>query len=296
MTTTAMTAAIRVRELDVWLPDPQHWSRSMRQVLRGVSFSVPRGQVTALVGSNGAGKSTVLSCVTGALALAKGSIEVLGTGVGGSEDALPAGVGVVPDVPFHPDHWTADDLVHVQRLVEPSYDAHRVGRLLRRAGIDPGAQLRHLSSGQRTRLLLAVALGSTPELLLLDEPFARLDPLARDEVLDELREHQAGGEGRTVLMSTHDLAEIDRFADHLVLLHEGSVALEGDVLELLEERLIATIDAGAPGAVPADARRSGDGIETLVRADEAVELPGLTDLRRPTLQDLLTFTLREVSR
>ncbi|MGO1227576.1 MAG: ABC transporter ATP-binding protein [Brachybacterium sp.] len=303
-------AAITVRALDVHLPDAQRWTRPLRHVLRGVTFGVPRGQVTALVGTNGAGKTTLLRTVSGALAPSSGTIEVLGAPLGGAEDALPAGVGVVPDAPFQPDHWTADDLVLAQRRVEPSYDARLTGDLLRRAGIDPGAQLRRLSAGQRTRLLLAVALGIRPDLLLLDEPFARLDPLARTDVLDELREHQAGGEDRTILLSTHDLGEIERFVDHLVLLHEGRVVLEGSVIDLIEEHLVATTTSATASATAATSphhlgehaavlrgpRRSGDQLEALVRAEDAVGLEGLTDLRRPTLQDVLTFTLREVSR
>ncbi|GAA4529873.1 ABC transporter ATP-binding protein [Brachybacterium paraconglomeratum] len=292
-------SAVTVQDLDIHLPDAQRWTRPLRRVLRGVSCEVPRGQVTALVGTNGAGKTTLLRALSGALAASSGTIEVLGVPLGGAEDSLPAGVGIVPDVPCHPDHWTADDLVLAQRRVEPAYDAHLTGRLLRRAGIAPDAQLRRLSAGQRTRLLLAVALGIRPELLLLDEPFARLDPLARTDVLDELREHQAGGEDRTILLSTHDLGEIDRFVDHVVLLHEGWVVLEGSAIDLVEEHLVAT--TAVPGReahaeVLRGARRSGDQLEALVRAEDAVGLDQLTDLRRATLQDILTFTLREVSR
>ena len=121
----------------------------------------------------------------------------------------------------------------------------------------------------------------------------------RDEVLEQLREHHAGGEDRTILLSTHDLGEIDRFVDHVVLLHEGRVVLEGGAIDLVEEHLVAT--TGAPSRegcaeVLRGARRSGDQFEALVRAEDAVGLDQLTDLRRPTLQDILTFTLREVSR
>lgn len=295
-------AGITVRELDVDLPDPRQVSRPERPILRDVSFSVPPGQVTALVGTNGAGKTTLLRAVAGALRPASGTIQVLGAPIGGPEDALPAGVGIVPDAPFQPDHWSADDLVLAQRRVEPSLDARRVGRLLRRAGISPAAQLRQLSAGQRTRLLLAVALGIQPALLLLDEPLARLDPLAREDVLDELRDHQAGGEDRTILMSTHDLGDLERLVDHIVLLHEGRVVLEGSALDLVEEHLVATVATAAPATTDPSVtplqgpRRSGDQLEALVRAEDAVTLPELTDLRRPTLQDVLTFTLREVSR
>lgn len=296
MTTTAAAAAITVRGLHVDLHDPSMWTRPLRRVLRDVSFDVPRGQVTVLVGTNGAGKTTLLRTLSGAIAPRAGELEVLGVPLGGPEGALPARVGIVPDVPFQPEHWTADDLVRAQRRVEPSYDARLVGRLLRRAGVSPSAQLSRLSAGQRTRLLLAVALGIGPDLLMLDEPFARLDPLARHDVLDELRAHLAGGEDRTILLSTHDLGEIERFVDHVVLLHDGAVVLEGGALDLVEEHLVATLEPG--GALPElrGTRRSGDRVEALVRAEDAVGLAGLTDLRRPTLQDVLTFSLREASR
>lgn len=292
---------IVVRDLHVRLPDPKRWTRPERPILRDISFTVPRGQVTALVGTNGAGKTTLLRTLAGALRPSSGSIQVLGTPVGGPEDALPAGVGIVPDAPFQPDHWSADDLVLAQRRVEPSLDARRVGRLLLRAGIAPAATLAQLSAGQRIRLLLAVTLGIRPALLLLDEPLARLDPLAREDVLDELRDHQAEGQDRTILMSTHDLGGLERLVDHIVLLHDGRVVLTGSALDLVDEHLIATTSPSAATETPSmgvlqGPRRSGDQLEALVRAEDAVTLPGLSDLRRPTLQDVLTFTLREVSR
>ena len=290
-------AAISVRGLDVHLPDPQRWIRPQRQILRDVSFDVPRGQVTALVGTNGAGKTTLLRTLSGAYPPSTGEIELEGAPLGGPEDALPAGVGIVPDEPFQPAHWSADDLVLAQRSVEPEFDTRLVGRLLRRAGIAPSTPLRRLSAGQRSRLLLAVALGIRPSLLMLDEPFAHLDPLARTEVLEELREHLAGGEDRTILLSTHDLGEIDRFVDHIVLLHAGRVVLEASALDLIEDHLMATAEAAAPHTAELrGARQSGDRLEGLLRAEDAVGLPGRVDLRRPTLQEVLTFTLREVSR
>ena len=292
-----MSPAVSVRGLDVHLPDPQRWTRPVRHVLRDVSFDVPRGQVTALVGTNGAGKTTLLRTLSGAYAPSAGDIQVEGASIGGPEDALPAGIGIVPDVPFQPAHWSADDLVIAQRRVEPHYDPRLVGTLLRRARIEPSAQLRRLSAGQRTRLLLAVALGIRPTLLMLDEPFAHLDPLARTEVLDELRVHHAGAEDRTILLSTHDLGEIERFVDHIVLLHKGRVVLEGSALDVVEDHVMVTAEAStAPTAELQGVRRSGERLEALVRVEDAVGLTGLTDLRRPTLQDVLTFTLREVAR
>lgn len=295
---TDLAPAIAVQDLSVHLPSQRRFGRAPHHVLRGIDLTVPSGQVTALVGSNGAGKTTLLRTLSGAIRPSAGSVTVLGDPIGGPEDALPAGVGVVPDQPFQPDHWSADDMVRILRKMEHRVDAAGIGRRLRRAGIDPGTAIKELSAGQRTRLVLSVVLGAAPSLLLLDEPFARLDPLAREDVLDELRRHQAEGEDRAILLSTHELGSLERFVDHVVLLHEGKVLLEGPLLDLADQHLVATIpiDPLPPMRLLRGHRRTGDVLDALVATEDAVFLPGNAGLRRATIQDVLTFTLREAAR
>lgn len=173
---------------------------------------------------------------------------------------------------------------------------------LRERGVPAGATVRNLSAGQATHFSLALALAGRPELLILDEPLARLDPLARPEMIDDLRGFMAGGEGeRSIVISTHDLEEMDRFVDHLVVLHEGRVICEGDVEDLLEEHLLATLEegalAGAPGllrGVRSGADGAGPGsIEGLVRVEDAAALPPSASIRAPQLREFVAMTLRE---
>lgn len=301
---TALAPAVDVRDLTVHLPSQRRFGGAPHRALHDVSLTIPTGQVTALVGSNGAGKTTLLRTLAGAIGPTAGTVTVLGSPMGGPEDSLPAGVSVVPDASYYPDRWSADDMVLMLRRMERTVDARGIGRRLRRAGIDPGTPIKSLSAGQRTRLMLAVGLGTAPSLLMLDEPFARLDPLAREDVLDELRRHQAAGEDRTILLSTHELGSLERFVDHVVLLHDGSVLLDEDLADAAERHLVATVprepasrhEPTAPMGLLTGARRAGDVMEGLVDTEDALFLPKDSDLRRATIQDVLTFTLREAAR
>lgn len=287
--------AVQVAGLAVDRIDPARRHDGPVHALSDVSFTAPAGRVTALVGTNGAGKTTVLRSLVGALRPQRGRIEVLGSEVGPAEAACPAGVAVVPDAPVHPPDTTADDVVRLHRKLRDPFDVRGFGRRLRRHGIDPGAGISALSAGQATRAALAEALSLDPTLLLLDEPMARLDPLARREVLDELRDHLAGGQERSILLSTHDLDGMDRFVDHLVVLHAGRTVLEGDIDDLLEGHLIATVAADSDPPL-AGARTVGpDGAmsEGLLDAETAVDLPRGAHLREPTLPELIGFTLAE---
>ncbi|MGY5764080.1 ATP-binding cassette domain-containing protein [Brachybacterium sp. DNPG3] len=283
------------------------------RALEDVSFTAPSGCVTAIVGTNGAGKTTLLRALTGAVPVASGAIEVLGAPVGPASLARPAGVGVVPDAPLLPPDWSADDVVRLHRRLGDPLDVPALGRDLRRHGIDPGAPISRLSAGQATRFSLAVALAQDPALLLLDEPLARMDPLARRELLDDLREHLARsgptgggptevgatGDGstedgpmRSILLSTHDLDGMDRFVDRLVVLHEGLTVLTGDVDRLLEDHLVALMpSADASARSSRGAARSPGTRERLLPLDDAVGLPPGTALREPDLADLVELAL-----
>jgi ABC-2 type transport system ATP-binding protein len=296
--------AVRVRDLHVAF-DPRGLGKPT-PVLQGVDLSAPQGQVTALVGTNGAGKTTLLRTIIGALRPASGSIEVAGRPMGGAEDRLPQGVGVVPDQPMFPPDWSADDVAKLYRRHMPGFDAHVMGRHLRLGGVEPWAQIKRLSAGRQTQLSLAAALAADPHLLILDEPLARLDPLARPDLVDRLRDHMARGEDRTVLVSTHDMDGMDRFVDHLVVLHAGASVLEGDVDELLEGHLVVDLArdaarvlepaADGQGPILRGAHRSGaDQVEALVRADDAAALPPSAGLRAPELRELVAFVLRDAA-
>lgn len=300
----ADAAAVEVRDLRVAVQGRTGISRDV-MVLRDVSFTAPRGRVTGIVGTNGAGKTTLLRALIGALAPVAGEIRVLAQPMGASEDRLPLRVGVVPDAPALPGDWTGERAADLHRETRRGFDGRIFLELLRERRLPLSATVKSLSSGQATHFSLALALAGRPELLILDEPLARLDPLARPEMLDDLRAFMAEGEEeRSILISTHDLEEMDRFVDHLVVLHEGRVICEGDVVDLLEEHLLATVEEGALAASPgllrgvrsgADVTATGS-VEGLVRVEDAAALPPSAAFRSPQLREIVAMTLREAQR
>jgi ABC-2 type transport system ATP-binding protein len=197
--------------------------------LRGTSLMIPRNRVVALVGPNGAGKSTLMGLITGLLRPTTGWISVFGD--------RPTGKGLHPAVsylaqqkPLYQQFTVAETLMFGART-NPTWDQGYAEYLIEQAGVPVNATVGTLSGGQRTRVALALALGKRPSLLLLDEPLADLDPLARETVLRALM-IEARTQGITVVLSSHVLAELEGVCDHLVLLHKGQVLLAGDVSQL----------------------------------------------------------------
>ncbi|GHH30763.1 ABC transporter ATP-binding protein [Lentzea cavernae] len=197
--------------------------------LRETSLVIPPNRVVALVGPNGAGKSTLMGLTTGMLRPTTGALTVFGD--------QPTGKGLHPAVsylaqqkPLYRQFTVADTLTFGGRT-NPSWDQGYAEHLVEQAAVPMNARVGTLSGGQRTRVALALALGKRPRLLLLDEPLADLDPLARETVLGALIT-EARAHGITVVLSSHVLAELEGVCDHLVLLHDGQVLLAGDVSRL----------------------------------------------------------------
>lgn len=266
--------AARVRHLALSVDHPRGRRRAPSPALVDVSVTVPRGAVTALVGTNGAGKTTTLRALTGALRPDRGTIEVLGRPVGGADEGCPPGVELVPEAPLLPGEWTARDVIALRSALGDRFDADAFQRMLREDGLRPRAMLGELSAGQATLFSLASALAAGPELLVLDEPLARLDPLARARLVDRLRDLLAEDETVAVLLSTHDLLDMDRFLDRIAILDAGRTVLEGSVEDLLEGHVLADL-----------------GREALMPIEEAPHLPPGTSMRRPTLAELVGRTL-----
>ncbi|MFF4343465.1 ABC transporter ATP-binding protein [Kitasatospora sp. NPDC001540] len=216
-----MTAIVEARAL--------HKRYGRRPALTDCTLSVPAGSVVGLVGPNGAGKSTLLQLACGLLTPTSGTIEVFGAPPG-----QLARVGfVAQDTPLYPTFTVADHLRMGARL-NPRWDAALAERRVRQAGLDPAQKAGRLSGGQRAQLALALAVAKRPELLLLDEPVAALDPLARRTFLQGLMEFVAESEPQpTVVLSSHLLSDLERVCDHLVVLADARVRTEGDIDDLL---------------------------------------------------------------
>jgi len=226
-----------------------------RTALRECEMSLPAGKVVGLVGPNGAGKTTLLQLAIGLRAPTAGHIAVLGLSPTTDTVALLARAGFVgQDRPLYPDFTTGEMLEAGGRL-NARWDAAYATARLRRFGIALDRRIRTLSTGQRAQVALALALGKRPELLLLDEPVANLDPVARLELLEELMGAVAA-EGITVVLSANALADVERVCDHLVILVDGRVRLAGDTEQLVGEHvLVVGPRLDRPGEPPLHATR-----------------------------------------
>jgi len=200
------------------------------------SFQLPANRIIALVGANGAGKSTLMSIAAGLLPATSGEILVAGRRVDARRKTLPAGTAhrvaiLAQDKPLYREFTVADMLAFGQRT-NLVWDRRRALSWLERFDVPLGRRCDRLSGGQRAQVALAVALGSCPGVLLLDEPLANLDPVARSEVTGELIAEVAESE-MTVMLSTHIVAELAGVGEYLLLLAAGRPVLAGDVEELV---------------------------------------------------------------
>ncbi|HEX9035319.1 MAG TPA: ABC transporter ATP-binding protein [Streptosporangiaceae bacterium] len=220
-----------------------------RWALSDCTLSIPQGRVTGLVGPNGAGKTTLLSLAVGLLQPTVGSIKVLG-GQPGSSSAQLARVGfVAQDTPTYAGLSVADHL-RLGAHMNPGWDADLARRRISQLGLDPAQKAGKLSGGQRAQLALALAIAKRPEVLILDEPIASLDPLARREFLQVLMEVTAEQE-LSIVMSSHLVSDLERICDYLVVLIDSRVRVAGEVEELLASHWQLVGPRCDPASVPA---------------------------------------------
>ena len=202
-----------------------------RDAVAQVSLEVPAGSVYALLGRNGAGKSTRVSALLGLHKPRRGRVEVLGLEAWRDRERTMARVGVVPEVPQVPPRMSAFQAAAFCGRLTRSWDPAAVAGRLDRFGIDPARAFGQLSRGQQTQVALALALGSRPDLLVLDDPTLGLDPVARRDLYRELLEDLAE-RGTTVFMATHDLGGIEGIADRVGILHRGALLLDEPMEQL----------------------------------------------------------------
>jgi ABC-2 type transport system ATP-binding protein len=202
--------------------------------LEEISLSVPRGSVYALLGRNGAGKSSLVRCLLGQQKPTAGGCFLFGEDVWKRRASLMAKVGVVPEDPDAPPSMTARQLSAFCAKLYPTWDAPSVEARLARFGVPAGTAYGSLSKGQRALVALALALASSPDLLLLDDPTLGLDAVARRAFFEELVGELAD-RGTTVLLTSHDLAGVESMATRVGFLKDGRLVLDED-LETLKER------------------------------------------------------------
>jgi ABC-2 type transport system ATP-binding protein len=270
-----------------------------RWALRDCTLAIPEGHVVGLVGPNGAGKSTLLQLAVGLLASSAGSIKVLGKQPGDDAVQLNRVGFVAQDTPLYAGLSVADHL-HLGRKLASHWDADFATRRISEVQLDPHQRAGTMSGGQRAQLALTLALAKRPELLLLDEPVASLDPLARRDFLRGLMEVVAEHE-TAVVLSSHLVADLERVCDYVIILAAARVQLAGEVEDLLatHHRLIGprrdlrTLPSNQDVIEESHTDRSST---VLVRTDHPILDPSWT-VERVTLDDLvLAYMGRAVGR
>jgi ABC-2 type transport system ATP-binding protein len=196
--------------------------------LRGVTFELEPGGVTALVGPNGAGKSTLLKLCVGFERPTSGRLEVAGVDPARDRARVIGSIGYVPQDPTLYRELSVSDHLRLAAALRPGFDLQHAGDRLDDLAIPRESRPRQLSGGQAAQVWLAIALGTRAPLLLLDEPLANLDPLARREFLQVVAD-AARSEGVTVLLSSHVISDVEPIADRLLLVADGRILVNATI-------------------------------------------------------------------
>ena len=222
--------------------------RSVR-VLDHLNLTVPQGSVFGLAGPNGAGKTTTIKILMNILRPNSGQATVLGVDSRALGPETLANIGYVSENQELPEWMTVKYLLAYLKPFYPSWDDQRAAQLIRQFDLPLDRQLRHLSRGMRMKAALAASLAYRPPLLIMDEPFSGLDPLVREELIEGLLE--SAGE-TTILISSHDLAEIESFASHIGYLDRGRLQLSEEMTSLTARFREVEVMVDSPPLVPLD--------------------------------------------
>ena len=247
--------------------------------LRDCTLAIPEGHVVGLVGPNGAGKTTLLRLATGQLTPTRGTIRVLGEPPAASPAQLARVGYVAQDTPVYARMRVADHL-RLGSWLNHGWDNELAQRRIRQLGLDPRQRAGSRSGGQRAQLALTLALAKQPELLLLDEPVASLDPLARREFLRSLMEAVAE-HGTSVVLSSHLVTDLERVCDYLIVLVASQLRVAGEVSSLLASHRRLSGPRRDPSTLPAgqdviEQSHTDKQSTLLVRTGEPVRDPAWT--------------------
>ncbi len=266
-----------------------------RVALEDCTLRIPTGRVTGVVGPNGAGKSTLLGLAAGLTTPTSGTIETLGATPAGSPEHLARVGFVAQDAPVYATLSVADHL-RLGAELNPGWDAAFAGARIESLDLDPSQRAGKLSGGQRAQLALTLGLAKRPELLILDEPVASLDPLARRDFFSDLMATVAET-GLSVVLSSHVISDLERVCDHLVVLARAQVRLVGDVDDLLSCHRRLTGPRRDPATLPADqqvvAESHTDRQSTFIVRTDGPVLDPAWSVEELTLEDLVLTYLRQ---
>ena len=262
--------------------------------IRDLNLTVPSGTICGLVGENGAGKSTTIRLLMGALRPDAGAARVLGADVSSPEFLqVKEDVGVVLDEAYFPESLNAVQVGKIMAATYRRWDQAAYDGCLKRFDLPGNKQFKDFSRGMRMKLAIAVALSHQPKLLVLDEATAGLDPIVRDEILDIFNEFTRE-EDHSILISSHILSDLEKLCDYIAFLHKGQLLFCEEKDRLLEEHGIfegsrENLDCLLPEAIVAREENRYGGVRALVKRELA---PAGFHLEKPTVEDIVLFLVK----
>ena len=266
--------------------------------IRDLNLTVPSGTICSLVGENGAGKSTTIRLLMGALRPDSGTASVLGADVSSPEfREVKEDVGVVLDEAYFPESLNAAQVGKIMAATYCQWDQKLYDSYLKRFDLPEKKQFKDFSRGMRMKLAIAVALSHQPKLLVLDEATAGLDPIVRDEVLDIFNEFTRE-EDHSILISSHILSDLEKLCDYIAFIHKGDLLFCEEKERLLEQYGIfedakENLDCLQPEAIVAREENRYGGVRALVKRDLA---PAGFGLEKPSVEDIVLFLVKGAKR
>lgn len=262
--------------------------------IQDLTLAVPSGTICGLVGENGAGKSTTIRLLCGALRPDSGTASALGVDVSSPEFlAAKEDIGVVLDEAYFPESLNAVQVGKIMAATYRRWDQVLYERYLKRFALPVGKQFKDYSRGMRMKLAIAVALSHQPKLLVLDEATAGLDPIVRDEILDIFNDFTRE-EDHSILISSHILSDLEKLCDYIAFLHQGRLLFCEEKDRLLEEYGIfsdtaAQLECLLPEAIVAREPNGYGGVRALVKRELA---PVGWQLERASVEDIILFLVK----
>ena len=269
--------------IDLWKSYPEF-------ELDRVTFSLPAGYIMGFVGQNGAGKTTTIRCILNMATRSGGEIRVFGLDNIKDELAIKQELAAVFDEIFFVDTWRVKEVEKAISGFYRDWNSSLYNEYIRAFNLSPTKKVKELSRGMKMKLMLAVAMSHGAKLLILDEPTSGLDPVARDELLDILREYISDGE-RSVFFSTHITSDLERIADFITLIDHGRIFYTGTKDDLIEHFFIVK---GNRADLTDEFKRhiiglsvTSAGFNGMIRACDAKRLPDSIVIEQPEIDEIL---------
>ncbi len=256
--------------------------------LRDVNLRIQPGYITGLIGRNGAGKTTLIKSILGMVRPDQGTISILGKSMAQDEIELKNKIGIILGNGYFYEGMTLDATKNMLCRFYREWDEEAYQGYMKKFGLSGASKVKTLSTGMREKFSIAIALSHHADLLIMDEPAAGLDPVAREELMDILSEYMQDGD-KTVLLSTHITSDLDRTADYIVLVDQGQILLDQPKDALLEgHRLVK----GDPEQLTTELKKrlvsykeGRYGFEGLAKGS----VPGGLVAEKPTIEDIMRF-------